>query len=550
MKDNKNIEIDLDQNGRLRSLTTTRKGGLQSLYSCSPTNQLKVKTIDDIDAFYIADEFINSPAIKDCLQSANTELEMGDITPFAFGYRINFRQMATYPAKKLFLPVYGGGINLAMNKEGEIFSLSSTIQYEKIRTKPEKLISQSDAVLLACAHCQYEVDSAGAAQILLAHDDELTLAYEITLVCSQPARSYTSFVLANTGKIIEQRKRAHEFRPYKRCSTISSLIKARALLKTPDANKPLSEQISKVLVEHLPNPQVLRNAYLDMFTGKEMNMVYAKDDGSYCYSSNQPEFSAVSVFISLRNQIELYLQSGMVEPDQALMVVVNDSKVKDNAFFDPISYEIHLGVGTGPDRGGLTRHIAYDLGVANHEFGHVLAYWQTVNRELAGAQGIAINEAVGDVLGALVMDYLSAIWYADQLGHQLSKHDLKNDARVIGKYALPPFGIRTQKNSCKLPDDLKGEPHADGLIIGGALADLLIAMATFPDVEIEEQIRLFVKMSLMALALLPGYKVMFTDMLRAMITADQQLCGGQYRSTIEHCFGKHGIVIDTANKGA
>ena len=549
----KGMEVDLDQNGNLRSLTTNNTGGLQN--SCSlasawlspnkvqqkSNNSFDEQPVDGVDAFYIANEFINQPIIKEHLQSANIELDLTDITPFAFGYRISFRQISAYPQKNMLLPVYGGSMHMAMNKLGEIFSLTSTLQYEKANSKQEALISETEAIKLASASCQYKTASAAARLVLLAHNGMLEPAYEVKVVCVHPSKNYICLVLANTGIVIDQRPRTL----YYHRSKISDLVKARALLKTPDPNKPIPQQISKAVIERLPNPQVLRDRYLNMLTGKTKDVVYAKPDGTYCYQSNYVEFAAVSVFISLVKQLALYLQSGMVEPGkQQLTVVVNDSSVKDNAYFDPQHYEIHLGVGTGVDRGGLTKHIAYDLGVANHEFGHVIAYWQTVAGDLAGRQGIALNEAVGDVLGTLVMDYLARIWYADQFGQQLTKVDLQKDARVIGTYALPPFGIRTQKNGRTTPNDLTGEPHGDGLIVGGALADLLIAMATEPDKSIEDQIKLFVKLSLMAMALLPGYKVMFSDMLRAMITADQQISDGQYRPMIEKFFHRHGIVLN------
>jgi putative hydrolase of the HAD superfamily len=495
------------------------------------SRRLTSQLIDELDAFYIADDFINLPAIQNDLQSAKIELEMGEITSFTYGYRISFRQMATCE-NNLFLPVHGGAIHLFMNKRGEIFSLSSTLQYGLIQSQTNVLTTKKEAIQLASASCKYSVVRAWADLLLVEHNDEIKLAYEVTLVCQSPNKSYGCFVLTDTREIIEQRQRALEFHTG---TSIAALVKGQALLTTPHPDKPISEQISKVIVKDLPNPQVLRNDFLNMFTNKQMVSVYAKADGSFCYGPSHNEFAAVSVFLSLQNQIDLYLQSGMVQPNQALTVVVNDSGVKDNAYFDPLNYEIHLGVGTGLEQGGLTEHIAYDLGVANHEFGHAIAYWQSVNNDLAGAQGAALNEAIGDVMGALVMDYLSNLWYPEKSGCRLTKRRLKNDARVIGKYALPPFGIRTQKNGCKAPVDLTGEPHSDGLIVGGALADCLIAMASEPGKDIEQQINLFVKINLMAVALLPGHRITFTDMLRALITADQQICSSKYRSTIERC---------------
>lgn len=322
-------------------------------------------------------------------------------------------------------------------------------------------------------------------------------------------------------------------------------IKARALVITPDPNIPISAQAKKVFINDLPNPRVLRNAYFEMLVGATGQPVIIKPDGSYCYGTRDPEFAAVSVFISLTKQIELYLKLGLRQPERILPVVVSDPFVRDNAYFDPLSYQIHIGLGSGVKHGGLNKQVAFDLGVTHHEFAHAAVALQTAGNDLSGKQATALNEAIGDVLGTLVMDYLSRIWYEKEIGQTFTACDLENDRRVIGTYALPPFGIRSLKNSKRLPDDLSGEPHADGLIIGGALADLLVEMVKMNEQCIERQIKLFTKMVLMSLALLPQQTVLFENVLTAMLNADQQICAGKYRSIIEQCFRRHGIVFDT-----
>jgi len=352
-------------------------------------------------------------------------------------------------------------------------------------------------------------------------------------------------ILANTDKTINEFSKRISHLSHKQTSG----IQANALLLTPDPNLPISNQISKTLIHNLPDNRVLKNAYFEMFMGLDARRALIKDDNTYCYSPKDPEFAAVSVFLSLQKQIELYLSLGLKPPKQPMFVVINDPLELDNAYFDPERYEIHIGTGSGVKHRGLTKHIAFDLSVANHEFGHAVVSLQAPGGYLFGKLGLAMNEAIGDVLGALVMDYLDRIWYAKQLGRSFDASDLKNDSRIIGKYALPPFGIRKQKNSKKWPEDVVGEPHADGLIIGGALADLLVAIAT-DGAMLEEQIKLFVKMTLMALTFLPSHKVTFTDMLRALITADKEICSGKYRPVIEQCFAYHGIVLDTTKISA
>lgn len=326
-------------------------------------------------------------------------------------------------------------------------------------------------------------------------------------------------------------------------------IIATALVNTPDPNIPISDQISKVIIKGLPNNQILKDEHFEMFTGIFAKTVSAKDDNTYCYGPRDSQFAAVSIYIALKKQIELYLSLGLKPPVQPMFVFVDNPLVRDNAYFDPQRYEIHIGVGSGVKHGGLTKHIAFDLGVANHEFGHATVALQSVSGDLMGKAGAAIHEAVADVLGTLTMDYLGKIQQAKNDGKPYTAKDLKNDPRIIGKYALPPFGIRCQKNNKSTPDDLAGEPHADGLIIGGALADLLVAMATkSKNANLEKQIKQFVQIMLMALALLPGYRLTFGDLLRSVLTADKEICHGKHKAIIEKCFRDHGIVLNTIIK--
>ncbi len=322
-------------------------------------------------------------------------------------------------------------------------------------------------------------------------------------------------------------------------------IKANALLLTPDQNKPISVQINKTTIGNLPDPTILKNKYFEMYTGAAIKPVCAKADNTYCYGVRDPELAAVSVFLALNRQIQIYLSLGLKYPRQPLPVIINNPFVVDNAYFDPKHYQMHIGVGSGVKHDGLTRNIAFDLGVANHEFGHAVVALQTGNGDLPGKEGEAINEAVADVLGALAMDYLSRSWYGEKSGQPFTVADLKNDRRIIGKYALPPFGIRSQKTNKKAPGDICGEPHADGLIVGSALADLLVEIASQPGTEIDKQLRIFIRMTLLALALMPDMQVSFIDLLRSMIIADKKISQGKYHLLIEQCFAKHGITLNT-----
>jgi hypothetical protein len=156
-----------------------------------------------------------------------------------------------------------------------------------------------------------------------------------------------------------------------------------------------------------------------------------------------------------------------------------------------------------------------------------------------------MHESTGDTF-ALVFEYLDYVKFAKQLGRILSVADVKKDPRVIGPYTIDG-GIRQQRNNKRTPQDKTGEVHDDGLISGAATCDLLEAMIVNED-DVEKGCESFGRLYLAALALVPAHKVMFRDMLRAFVTADQTLNKGANRALIEKAFGDHGIKLGSSER--
>jgi hypothetical protein len=190
--------------------------------------------------------------------------------------------------------------------------------------------------------------------------------------------------------------------------------------------------------------------------------------------------------------------------------------------------------------GGLNRYICYDYGVEWHENGHNVVFVQTPGNDLPGSEGGGIHEAIGDMCD-LSLDWLFRLRHATQLGTKLEVVDVENDRRVIGVYAAPPDGIRIQKNNKKAPDDKTGEPHDDGLIVGGAMADLMVAMIKRDGVQ--KGLDSFMTLMLAALAIVPAHKVTFRDLLNAFLTADNKLNADATKDMISKSFADHGIKL-------
>jgi hypothetical protein len=525
------LEADFDHFGSVRSLTSSAPEGLyKSGASASPAR--------------IARQFLARPIVERALGLRHSTLKLTNKTSFGFGYRVDFRQVAPLYELDQMIPVRGGGVSVCLDRSGRVFSVTSTLRRGRRPSKQSGIISIIEAVDAAAAIFCQPIAWSNCQLVYSSHKGQMDLAYEVTLHSTETHNVVTYLVLAKSGRVVDQQFRLLRSWP----DRLNLNAVAKALLCTPQAFQPILPQASRTIISCLPDANVLRNDYFAMFLGHERQPVYAKADGTYCYGVNDPEFAAVSVFIALNSQLTLYRELGMSRPKRVLSVFVNDPTVEDNAYFDPINYEIRIGVGSGVARGGLTKRIAFDLGVANHEFGHNAVFLQTPGHDLPGQEGAAMHEATGDVLGTLLMDYLYRIWYARELGREFTVRDLVDDHRLVGKFALPPNGLRSQLNKKRYPNDLTGTPHSDGLIAGGAFADVMVGMATSDGGNLEDKLRQFGRINLTALALVPMHKVSFKDMLRAFVTADQLETGGRYRELIEQSFADHGIILGAYTK--
>lgn len=387
--------------------------------------------------------------------------------------------------------------------------------------------------------------------------------YKVVLSVGEPRKLMLFYVKAKTGEVVYTHNLLHfaidaiseaaasAQDPSSGSGTntgsgaTTSGVKVKSFLRIPDPNVDLLKQAHDATIDSLPDKTVLKNDLVVVYMGGTKKEVKAKADGTFNYNPGDPEFAAVVTFFALDHFLRLMIKLGLKKPSGPIPVYVHDSKVRDNAYFDPQIIEIRIGVGSGLRRGGLNVNIAFDMGVTWHETGHYIVFLQTPGQDLPGGEGGAMHESSGDVLGNLLMNFLFRLWFAKALGQTFTVTELLADRCVIGEYALPPDGIRIQKNSKKTPKDKTGEVHDDGLISGGAHRDLLVAMASAPGVDLETGLLNFARLYLKALSLVPAHKVTFKDMLRALITADQDLFKGVNRSTIEKAHADHGITLAT-----
>ena len=510
------------------------------------------------------------------LASLDVDLVNGVASENAFGHQVMFKQFVTL-RDGTKLPVRGANVNVSMDKDGKIFNVTSELKHGKV-TSLRGAVSEIDAVAAAKAKfgrlvnqlsktaglgyakaLRAAIKTCSVKTTLVASEDKgkFDPCYEVVLGTDQPRQLIEFLVKAKTGEVVYWASKMHYSVSSKAQQAALGRIAAKAFLNIPDPNKPLNQQIVDTYVENLPDPKVLANERYKMLieVGGNWIPVTAAADGTFNFSptgKDKDKFSAVVAFIALNLQSDLNEKWGLKKQTRPIPVYVNDKSVQDNAYFDPENYEIHIGVGSGVKAGGLTEMIGFDLGVLWHENRHHEVFLQTPGHDMPGPQGGACNEATADVHGQMMMQYMFDIMFGKITKRTLTVADIVNDPRIIGLYAMPPQGIRTQRNT-KTVADQQGEVHADGEIVGAAMADALQAYVEQPDVasgkiSLGDQLENYGRAGQLLMTLLPTRSVRFTDWRRAHVTADQQLTNGANRAVIEKAFDAHGITATAATQ--
>lgn len=497
-----------------------------------------------------ARRFLNTPEMQRALALQGIELRDGEVVDFTalgLGHRVQFRQVMAVPGRKRAVGVLGGYIHVFVQPDGTVKVLNSTIRRGKALGDVGTTLNRSQAIAQAKKKHGLPVDTSKSERWVSQHKGSFDPVYRITLDTkpngSTPRKVFRYMVNAKTGDVVYEENRLHY-----------SGVPGKSFLRIPNPDSEIGAQIKDCVLTELPDPSVLKNQRFEFFVLKNRKWVQVKankvtnPDNSVSYNYNftkdDPEFSAVTAFYAMDVQYQILEKLGMPKQTKPIKVFMDDPKVRDNAYFDAYNYEIHMGLGSGIDRGGLTKNVGWDLGVEWHENGHHVVFLTCPAQDLPGSEGGAMHESCGDLMD-LVMDFIFRAEHAAALGEKLTIQQVLEDRAVVGFYALPPDGIRIQKNTARTPQDKKGEVHADGLISGGAAYDTFLGMIS--KLQDSDQILdlclNYLKLYLGNLAAMPGQRCLFKDQLRGFITADQAVNGGANKDTIVEAHGKHGITL-------
>jgi hypothetical protein len=535
-----------------------------------------------------AKRFLAVPEVHKMLDLRHANLAAPLITdvPALSGYRATFTQTVTASGGRQ-LRVRNGYVDVTMDNQGRVFKLANTLRHGSRNLDLDGIISDEQAIAIAKQKLGWNECDVERSELVASSWDRpckgksrvrctMDPVYEVVLSTPNPRRSMLLLIHARTSKVLHSASLTHTIkapRSVKRrfaknkprsveeavmqifsAQTVpqnvttngdsvqnaaGKRVQGYGILRVPDPDIDIVKQYYKVILSSLTDTKVLANENFKVYVAMRRSPVRAKPDGTFNYKPNEPEFSAVVAFFALNIQWELMKNWGMSVPEGTAPadVRVECPGVDDNAQFDQVTREISVGKGTGV----LTRYIAYDISILFHEGGHHVVYMLAPGNDLGGVQGAMCHEGLAD-MQALELDWWFQLKFAKTLGYTITVADIKNSLRKVGWYAMPPDGIRQQKNKAK-PTKTR-DPHDGCLPIGGAMSDVMV---NFVEAKgIETGLETFGKLMNGAVAGVPRGKVTFIDLLDAFLAADDRQNKGGNKPVIVQKFDDHGIRLPSA----
>ena len=431
------------------------------------------------------------------LTDPHTELRLKTIQTSLTGRHVRFHQY--YRG----VEVYGASISVHTNHLGQIRVIHSNY-FPKIDINTSASVSADGAVAIAITDAgAFNLRKPPQANLIIfpnphmrqAGDDTdvYRLAYRVILSFGQPVSSWEYLIDAVTGEPLHRRNllrfadgRGRVFNP----SPVVAL-KDDTLRDQDDSADAIPEAAyTDVILLELDDSGFLDGRYVstrltpDRANEPSLEFNYLRDD---------PRFEEVMVYYHV-DTVARYLKGlgfDFVDDWQIpTNVHVDDS---NNAFYDDSDGSINFGDG-GADT-------AEDAEVIIHEYGHAILDRQVP--DIYFGEGGAIHEGFSDFLAASFFTAVSDGYGDTTVFDWVGSHD-------------PEYGGTRPVNGSKhYPEDIVGQPHADGEMWSASLWELFEALGRDGSITLVIESHFYLSSD-----------AEFVDGASALFVADQELNGG------------------------
>jgi len=374
------------------------------------------------------------------VEDPHTDLEFESATRFDNHTVLKFNQ--TYKQ----IEVFGRGVIVKVDESGTVYYIASNAVQILDFPSEEPLIDSFEASLIALQSVPgIPVYSTSAKRFIFAEKDHSYPIWVFSIGTKNPLGSWLVLVNGISGEVINIAKRTFNAtgRVFEQNPNNGGLIEPELLHLSGDGTR-LNGQYA--------------TTYRYISEGNIQTAI-PDSDGNFLYnpSSTQPDFEdpfvEVQSYYHVDRIVDYFVTThGYTQTRGPLTVLTNyyqgstsSPTPYDNAAYDGENWTLTIGQGSTADFG-------YDATIIYHEVGHSVID--------SIAQLLIFG---GDKYGMILMPGAIHEGVSDYFAASLLDDPNMNEYIYIG---------RNLQNDHKCPEDMIGEPHQDGLVVGGTLWDI------------------------------------------------------------------------------
>lgn len=430
------------------------------------------------------------------ITNPNIELRLTDIQSSLTGKHVRLHQY--YKG----IAVYGATISLHTNHSGQIRVIHNNY-YPEINISTTASLTPEGAIDIAIAETRaFNLRKPPRANLVIFpnpnagqigdYTDAYRLAYRAIVHSHQPLASWEYIIDANTGEPLHRRNLLRFAKGQGRVFNPNPVVALKdfTLMDQDDAADAIPDKAyTDVILPDLDGSGFLDGPYvstrLTENRASEPTLVFN-------YLRDDPRFEEVMVYYHV-DAVGRYLKElGFDFVDNWQVSANVHFGMTRAAFYDPTDGSINFG-DAGVD-------IAEDGEVIVHEYGHAILDRQVPN--INKGEGGAIHEGFSDFLTA---SFFSAVsdGFSDSIVFEWAGSD------------DPEVTTRPVNSNKRYPQDIVGQPHADGQIWSAALWEIFEALGRDASIRLVVESHFFLS---------PDAE--FLDGASAILMADQELNGG------------------------
>ena len=426
----------------------------------------------------------------------NIELRLTNIQSSLTGRHVRFHQYHNG------IEVYGAAISIHTNHSGQIRVIHSNY-FPQINISTAASFSPDQAISIAIADAGvFEVRKPPRANLVIFpsrdvgqigdYADAYRLAYRVILHSRQPLASWEYIINANTGEPLHRRNllryadgRGRVFNP----NPVVALKDYTLMDQDDTADAIPEEAYTDVILPELDGSGFLNGPYVSTrLTENRAN----EPTLMFNYLRDDPRFEEVMVYYHV-DTVARYLKGlGFDFVDNWQLPANVHVGMTRAGFYDDSDGSIGFG-DAGAD-------VAEDAEVIVHEYGHAILDRQVP--DIYKGEGGAIHEGFSDFLAA---SFFSAVsdGFSDTIVFEWAGSE------------DPEVATRPVNGNKRYPEDIEGNPHADGQIWSAALWKIFEAIGRDASIRLVVESHFFLS---------PDAELV--DGASAILIADQELNGG------------------------